>query len=112
MALEAGNSGIIDVPPEVLQDTMNAVKSAMDQSAALSNACNNLIEDLLGAGAFKGAAATMAMQTIAEINTSMQKIIQHGTALADHLGTSAEVMVNNEQDGAQQFSSVMGSIKG
>ncbi|WP_157521257.1 hypothetical protein [Mycobacterium sp. ACS4331] len=102
--------GIIDVPPEQLRDTMTSVLSAMMQSSHLSKDCTNLIEELVGSGAFKGPAAVMAMQTMAEINTDMQKILQHGTALAEHLGTTADQMDNSEVDSVAQLQSVLGSI--
>lgn len=112
MALEAGNSGIVDIPEEVLRETMNAVVSAIGQSAQLSSACEGLMADVVGAGSFFGPAASMAMQAMAEINADLQKVIQHGTALAEHLGLTADVMQSNEDENLRMLQSVLGNLKG
>ncbi|CAJ1494499.1 hypothetical protein [[Mycobacterium] burgundiense] len=110
MAYEVGGQGTIDVPPEQLRETMNSVVSAIMQSGNLSNDCINLIQDLVGGGAFRGPAAVMAGQTMNEINEAMQKILTHGTALAEHLGDTADFMDNNEGDSAAQIQAVLGSM--
>ncbi len=108
----ADQQGIIDVPPEQLRDTMTSVVSAIMQSGHLSKSCNTLIEELVGSGAFKGPAAAMAMQTMAEINSDMQKILFHGTALAEHLGTTADTMDNSEIDSVAQLQAVLSTLGG
>lgn len=102
--------GTISVPPEVLRDTMGAVVSAILQSAQLSKGCNMLIEEVVGSGAFKGPTATMALQTIAEINADMQKVLTHGTALAEHLGRTADLTDNTEVDSVAQVKAVLAAL--
>lgn len=102
--------GTIDVPPEQLRETMTAVVSVIMQSSHLSKSCNTLVEELVGSGAFAGPAATMAMQTVAEINTDMQRILTHGSALASHLGATADATDNSEIDSVAQLQAVLGSL--
>ncbi|BBZ02151.1 hypothetical protein MCHIJ_15880 [Mycolicibacterium chitae] len=101
------NGQNVDIPPEELRETMSAVITAMDSSTALGNQCLGLIEDLMGA-AFRGPAASMAVQTISEINADLQKITTHGTWLAEHLGKTADVMESNEDDSINAIRAVHG----
>lgn len=100
----------IDVPPEQLRETMASVVSAIMQSSHLSKSCNDLVAELVGSGAFAGPAATMAVQTVGEINSHMQKVLTHGTALADHLGATAVMTDSSEEDAVTQLQTVLGSI--
>jgi len=102
--------GTINVPPEVLRDTMSAVISALMQSGQLAKSCNTLVEELLGSGAFSGPTATMALTTIGEVNADFQKMMTHGSALATHLGSSADATDNTEVDSANQVQAVLASL--
>jgi hypothetical protein len=98
--------GVFDVPPEQLRDTMNRVTAAMQHSVALSTQCNSLVAEVVGSGAFKGPAAMMAMNTAEQINDDIQKILAHGTYLAEHLGKTASMVQENDDASAQQLAGV------
>ncbi len=100
------SEGIMDVPPEQLRETMRAVLTSIQQSGALSSECNNLVQEVVSSGAFKGDAAKAAVATVVQIDEDMQKILQHGTALAEHLGKTADVVLEGEGQSVSKLHAV------
>ncbi len=102
----ANSDGVFTATPEQLTETMNSVTNAIAQSTSLGEQCNSLIMDCVASGAFKGPAATMAMHTMEQITTDLNKILQHGTYLAEHLGKSATVTSDADMHNVAQLQQV------
>lgn len=88
----ADSQGVFDVPPEVLRATSNAIRNAMEQITALGSQAETVVADVVGSGQFSGDAAKAAAMAGAQIQQDLQKIMQHGTYLAEHLSKSATIV--------------------
>ena len=98
-----------DVPPEQLRETMSSVNASIEQAQQLGAQAEQLVSEVVGSGQFSGAAANAAVQAMVQIADDLNKILQHGTFLAEHLGKTATIVEEGESNAVAKINAVFNS---